>query len=216
MIKELNRYTLERGIDISVPKQIESLMDDHNQINVIDYDYVGSANETNYTSFANRLYEYFSYLGVSNFLFISLSDLMNNKDIVVRGYLKHSGHVYDKYNRSIFPINITEKKLVFSNIISIDTPKTFIEIVTMMYSGIYNPGYVLLSSRSPICREEIFKIITTSLDVISGRHGDIKSVHINLGNMKRQLTNEDVSYPYGGTDFGSFMLFTIVASESEM
>ena len=78
-----------------------------------------------------------------------------------------------------------------------------------MYTGTFDSGYILLPSHIPIDQNGVVDNIKKSIQIIYDRHGYVKNIYISLKDMHETSDLEYISYPYGGGDFGSFLLFTL-------
>ena len=56
-------------------------------------------------------------------------------------------------------------------------------------------------------KNDLSKALENSLHIERSRHGYIKSTEISLKSFSEIKGNITILYPFGGTDFGSFMLF---------
>lgn len=209
MINKLCSYSVDEN-KISVPDTIRQLLVNDVQVKVIDYDYVGIAREADYASFATQLYNAFCTEHINNHLLIFLSDIMDNKPIVLRGYRKINKDMLSDTPAFFYPLEINEQQIVFLNIFKTLSFSSFCEVIKFMYSGIYDPHYLFLSSRQTLEHNFIIDLIKESLINKYNRHGDILHVRMDIQNIRNNINNIVISYPYGGTDFGSFMLFDIL------
>ena len=209
MINELSTYFLNKESSLSVPMQISELVNASYKISVIDYDYVGFAKEVDYTSFAKKLFDYCKNINIHNFTFVSISREMDNKRMVKKGYKPDFNPKGLDCKMSIHHANINDGKIIFITVVSTESENVFEQIVKTMYTGTFDSGYILLPSHIPIDQNRVVDNIKKSIQIIYDRHGYVKNIYITLKDMHETSELEYISYPYGGGDFGSFLLFTL-------
>ena len=108
----------------------------------------------------------------------------------------------------IFCVPITEKSVVFLGIIPVNTSKDFKTATRFLFSGIYDSQNFLIQFNSSLCDSQLIDLLKSSLFPIKNRYGDIQNICISMPVMYKNKSGVKILYPYGGTDFGSFMLFT--------
>ena len=193
---------------ISMPLQIKALFEANPQmgIELMDYDYVGEAKEEDYSSFANTLYDIYGNSG--NCVLVMCSSIMEDSRLVRKMFrFDLTGYNFEDEIR-IFCVPITEKSVVFLGIIPVKTSEDFKTVTRFLYSGIYDSQNFLIQFNSSLYDSRIIDLLKDSLLPIKNRYGDIQSICISMPVMYRYKSYLKILYPYGGTDFGSFMLFT--------
>lgn len=108
----------------------------------------------------------------------------------------------------IFCVPITKKTIVFLGLIPVKTNEDFEAATRFLFSGIYDSQYFLLQFNSSLCDSQLVDLLKSSLLPIKNRYGDIQNICISMPVMYKNKSGVKILYPYGGTDFGSFMLFT--------
>lgn len=192
---------------ISMPSQIKALFDANPQmgIELMDYDYVGEAREEDYSSFANTLYDIYGNSG--NCVLVMCSSIMEDSRLVRKMFrFDLTGYNFEDEIR-IFCVPITEKSVVFLGIIPVNTSKDFKTATRFLFSGIYDSQNFLIQFNSSLCDSQLIDLLKSSLFPIKNRYGDIQNICISMPVMYNK-SGVKILYPYGGTDFGSFMLFT--------
>ena len=193
---------------ISMPSQIKALFDANPQmgIELMDYDYVGEAREEDYSSFANTLYDIYGNSG--NCVLVMCSSIMEDSRLVRKMFrFDLTGYNFEDEIR-IFCVPITEKSVVFLGIIPVNTSKDFKTATRFLFSGIYDSQNFLIQFNSSLCDSQLIDLLKSSLFPIKNRYGDIQNICISMPVMYKNKSGVKILYPYGGTDLGSFMLFT--------
>lgn len=193
---------------ISMPLQIKALFEANPQIGIqlVDYDYVGEAKEEDFSSFANTLYDIYGNSG--NCVLVMYSSIMGDSRLVRKMFrFDLTGYNFEDEIR-IFCVPITKKTIVFLGLIPVKTNEDFEAATRFLFSGIYDSQYFLLQFNSSLCDSQLVNLLKCSLLPIKNRYGDIQNVCISMPVMYKNKSGVKILYPYGGTDFGSFMLFT--------
>lgn len=193
---------------ISMPLQIKALFEANPQIGIqlVDYDYVGEAKEEDFSSFANTLYDIYGNSG--NCVLVMYSSIMGDSRLVRKMFrFDLTGYNFEDEIR-IFCVPITKKTIVFLGLIPVKTNEDFEAATRFLFSGIYDSQYFLLQFNSSLCDSQLVDLLKSSLLPIKNRYGDIQNICISMPVMYKNKSGIKILYPYGGTDFGSFMLFT--------
>lgn len=193
---------------ISMPLQIKALFEANPQIGIqlVDYDYVGEAKEEDFSSFANTLYDIYGNSG--NCVLVMCSSIMGDSRLVRKMFrFDLTGYNFEDEIR-IFCVPITKKTIVFLGLIPVKTNEDFKAATRFLFSGIYDSQYFLLQFNSSLCDSQLVDLLKSSLLPIKNRYGDIQNICISMPVMYKNKSGVKILYPYGGTDFGSFMLFT--------
>lgn len=204
MLKTLYKIDQET---ISIPLQIRALFEANPRmgIDLMDYDYVGEAKEEDYSSFANTIYDIYGNSG--NCVLVMCSSIMEDSRLA-RKMFRFDLTEYNFENEiRIFCVPITEKTVVFLGIISVKTNEDFKTATRFLYSGIYDSQNFLIQSNSSLCDSQVIDLLKGSLLPIKNRYGDIQNICISMPLIHQNKKHLKILYPYGGTDFGSFMLF---------
>ena len=193
---------------ISMPLQIKALFEANPQIGIqlVDYDYVGEAKEEDFSSFANTLYDIYGNSG--NCVLVMYSSIMGDSRLVRKMFrFDLTGYNFEDEIR-IFCVPITKKTIVFLGLIPVKTNEDSEAATRFLFSGIYDSQYFLLQFNSSLCDSQLVDLLKSSLLPIKNRYGDIQNICISMPVMYKNKSGVKILYPYGGTDFGSFMLFT--------
>lgn len=193
---------------ISMPLQIKALFEANPQIGIqlVDYDYVGEAKEEDFSSFANTLYDIYGNSG--NCVLVMYSSIMGDSRLVRKMFrFDLTGYNFEDEIR-IFCVPITKKTIVFLGLIPVKTNEDFEAATRFLFSGIYDPQNFLIQFNSSLCDSQLVDLLKSSLLPIKNRYGDIQNICISMPVMYKNKSGVKILYPYGGTDFGSFMLFT--------
>ncbi|PMC23857.1 hypothetical protein CJ231_08110 [Hoylesella buccalis] len=191
-----------------MPLQIKALFEANPQIGIqlVDYDYVGEAKEEDFSSFANTLYDIYGNSG--NCVLVMYSSIMGDSRLVRKMFrFDLTGYNFEDEIR-IFCVPITKKTIVFLGLIPVKTNEDFEAATRFLFSGIYDSQYFLLQFNSSLCDSQLVDLLKSSLLPIKNRYGDIQNICISMPVMYKNKSGVKILYPYGGTDFGSFMLFT--------
>lgn len=205
----MKKFSKDMQDNISMPFQIKALLKDlpDYEISLIDHDYVGDAKEADFESFANQLYGVFETL--PNMMLIIHSNEMTDSRLLRKMFrFDLTGYCFNERTETLaLPIN--ETQIVFLGIISIDTPEDVKDAIKILFSGIYESGDFIMYSHTPFDTKQIKTLLKDSLQIVKNRHGDIQKVLPSLSYICQHKNNLKILYPYGGTDFGSFMLFDL-------
>lgn len=194
---------------ISMPCQVKSLFDVFPQMNVdlIDYDYIGEAKEEDYSSFASTLYKI--YGNSDNCILVMHSSLMKDSRLLRKMFsFDLTGYEFEEDIRTLC-IQVTEESIVFLGFMPIKTNIDFISAVKFLFSGICDSQNFLIQLKSFSDENEMISLLKKSLCTQNDRHGNIRNICISMPLMCQHKDLFKVLYPYGGTDFGSFMLFVL-------
>lgn len=207
MINLLNKYNLLDDLSINVPIQVRELRSSKSNISVIDYDYLGYARETDYNSFANQLYDYLHKdIACNQFILVTYSREMKDSQILRRSFKFNLENYSFKEKCITYCCHVNKEYILFIGLIDIVSKIDFIHAVKFMFSGIYDSKSMLLLDKS-FNKNDLSKALEYSLHIERSRHGYIKSTEISLKSFSEIKGNITILYPFGGTDFGSFMLF---------
>ncbi len=195
--------------DISMPFQIKTLLKDlpDYEISFMDYDYIGNAKEADFISFANQLYGVFETF--PNMILIIHSNEMTDSRLLRKTFrFDLTGYCFnEKTEMFILPINGSQ--IVFLGIIPINTLEEVKDVIRFLYSGIYESYDFIMYSNEPLDIRHIKDLLKDSLQIVTNRHGNIQKVFPSISYICKHKDNLKILYPYGGTDFGSFMLFNL-------
>ena len=67
----------------------------------------------------------------------------------------------------------------------------------------------LIQHGSTFAKSEIVNLLERALLPIKNRYGENQDVIISMASVCQHKKDIRILYPYGGTDFGSFMLFVV-------
>lgn len=204
MLRRLQKKDLKT---ISIPFNIKSLFETEPNIDIelMDYDYVENAKEEDYISFATKLY---AILGKeSHFMLAMYSNEMKDSRLLRKSFrFNLEGYVFSERIENII-VSLNDKYTVFLGIISIKTDEDFKTAVKFLFSGTYDSKNILIYSRESFDKFKIIDLLQNSLEQIKNRYGDIQKINLSMTLMSQYKKDIKVLYPYGGTDFGSFMIF---------
>lgn len=193
---------------ISMPSSIKALFDMNPLIDVrlIDYDYIGDAKEDDYTSFAEKLYK-----TNPNAHYMLVMHSNEQEDSLLVRKMFHFDLTGFCFNAEIqtWSIPINNKSIVFLGIIEIETFEDLKTAIRFLFSGIYDSQNFLIQHGSTFAKSEIVNLLERALLPIKNRHGENQDVIISMASVGQHKKDIMVLYPYGGTDFGSFMLFVV-------
>ena len=205
----LRKLYKENQMDISLPLQIKALFEKQleDSVGLMDYDYSGIAKEVDYTSFASNVYDMFG--SDSHFVLVMHSDEMKNTRLLMKTF-KFDLTCYD-FSRKIetWSTPLDDTSVVFIGIVSIETFEDFRLAVKFLFSGIYDSQNFMMLSRRALDIKHLKTILNKSLDFNRNRYGDIQNVYISMSKLIHHKECIKILYPYGGTDFGSFMFFIL-------
>ena len=208
MLYTLKKYPLPG--DLSIPIQIQSLQE--KAIEVIDYDYIGDAKEENYISFASQFYGFLSKWDIKDIAIIVLPYKPNISLIHSILYNRKTFRFdFDSYkfenDITISHISIDNAYIVFVGILRIQGEKEVTRIIKFLFSQTYETQNLLVCSTEFIDKEQLKDALNKALFVEYDRYGYIRHTKIAFEKLKLYSNNLKVLYPYGGTDFGSFIFF---------
>ena len=193
---------------ISMPSSIKALFDMNPLIDVrlIDYDYIGDAKEDDYTSFAEKLYK-----TNPNAHYMLVMHSNEQEDSLLVRKMFHFDLTGFCFNAEIqtWSIPINNKSIVFLGIIEIETFEDLKTAIRFLFSGIYDSQNFLIQHGSTFAKSEIVNLLERALLPIKNRYGENQDVIISMASVCQHKKDIMVLYPYGGTDFGSFMLFVV-------
>ena len=180
---------------VSMPSQIKALFGMNPQIDVrlIDYDYIGDAKDDDYTSFAEKLYKANPN---AHYILVTHSNELKDSLLV----------------RKTFHFDLTGfyfNTIVFLGVIEIETFEDLKTAIRFLFSGIYDSQNFLIQHGSTFAKSEIVNLLERALLPIKNRYGENQDVIISMASVCQHKKDIMVLYPYGGTDFGSFMLFVV-------
>ena len=99
--------------------------------------------------------------------------------------------------------------IVFLGVIEIETFEDLKTAIRFLFSGIYDSQNFLIQHGSTFAKSEIVNLLERALLPIKNRYGENQDVIISMSSICQHKKDIMVLYPYGGTDFGSFMLFVV-------
>ena len=203
MLYTLKKYPLPE--DLSIPIQIQSLQE--KAIEVIDYDYVGDAKEENYISFANQFYGFLSKWDIKEIAIITYSKAMRDTPLLRKTFRFDFDSYKFENEITISHISIDNAYIVFVGILRIQEEKEITSIIKFLFSQTYETQNLLVCSTEFIDKEQLKDALNKALFVEYDRYGHIRHTKIALEKLKLYSNNLEILYPYGGTDFGSFIFY---------
>lgn len=81
--------------------------------------------------------------------------------------------------------------------------------IRFLFSGIYDSQNFLIQHGSTFVKSDIVAILEGALLPVKNRYGENQDVIISMSSICQHKKDIRILYPYGGTDFGSFMLFVV-------
>ena len=78
--------------------------------------------------------------------------------------------------------------------------------IRFLFSGIYDSQNFLIQHGSTFVKSDIVAILEGALLPVKNRYGENQDVIISMSSICQHKKDIRILYPYGGTDFGSFML----------
>lgn len=81
--------------------------------------------------------------------------------------------------------------------------------IRFLFSGIYDSQNFLIQHGSTFAKSDIVAILEVALLPVKNRYGENQDVIISMSSICQHKKDIRILYPYGGTDFGSFMLFVV-------
>ena len=193
---------------VSMPSQIKALIGMNPRIDVrlIDYDYVGDAKEEDYTSFAEKLYN-----ASPNAHYMLITHSNELKDCLLVRKMFHFDLTGFSFSEEIqtWSVPISNNTIVFLGVIEIETFEDLKTAIRFLFSGIYDSQDFLIQQGSIFAKSEITTLLEKALLPIKNRHGENQDVIISISSICQHKRDVRILYPYGGTDFGSLMLFVV-------
>lgn len=178
---------------VSMPSQIKALFGMNPQIDVrlIDYDYIGDAKDDDYTSFAEKLYKANPN---AHYILVTHSNELKDSLLVRKTFHFDLTGFYFSEEIQTWSVPISNNTIVFLGVIEIET---------------FDSQNFLIQHGSTFAKSEIVNLLERALLPIKNRYGENKDVIISMASVCQHKKDIMVLYPYGGTDFGSFMLFVV-------
>ncbi len=81
--------------------------------------------------------------------------------------------------------------------------------IRFLFSGIYDSQNFLIQHGSTFVKSDIVAILEGALLPVKNRYVENQDVIISMSSICQHKKDIRILYPYGGTDFGSFMLFVV-------
>ena len=203
MLRHLGKIDID---SISMPSQIRTLFDSNPQVDIklLDYDYVGEVNESDYLSFAKMLFE--NRDRHANYILVMHSNVMRDSRLLQKMFkfdltgFNFSGKI------ETWSVSVFDSAVAFLGVITLNTFEDFKNAISFLFSGIYDSKNIMISYSDSFTKREIMRLLEESLQPVKNRYGEIADVNLSIETIC-QLSRINVLYPYGGTDFGSLMLF---------
>lgn len=193
---------------VSMPAPIKALfgMNPLIDIRLMDYDYIGDAKEDDYTSFAEKLYK-----ANPNAHYLLVMHSNELKDSLLVRKMFHFDLTGFSFNEEIqtWSVPISNNTIVFLGIIEIETFEDLKTSIRFLFSGIYDSQNFLIQHGSTFVKSDIVAILEGALLPVKNRYGENQDVIISMSSICQHKKDIRILYPYGGTDFGSFMLFVV-------
>lgn len=193
---------------ISMPSSIKALFDMNPLIDVrlIDYDYIGDAKEADYTSFAEKLYKTNPN---AHYMLVMHSNEQEDSLLVRKMFHFDLTGFYFSEEIKTWSVPISNNTIVFLGVIEIETFEDLKTAIRFLFSGIYDSQDFLIQQGSIFAKSEITTLLEKALLPIKNRHGENQDVIISMSSLCQHKKDVRILYPYGGTDFGSLMLFVV-------
>lgn len=193
---------------VSMPSQIKALFGMNPQIDVrlIDYDYIGDAKDDDYTSFAEKLYKANPN---AHYILVTHSNELKDSLLVRKTFHFDLTGFYFSEEIQTWSVPISNNTIVFLGVIEIETFVVLKTAIRFLFSGIYDFQNFLIQHGSTFAKSEIVNLLERALLPIKNRYGENQDVIISMASVCQHKKDIMVLYPYGGTDFGSFMLFVV-------
>lgn len=205
ILKSLQKSDIET---ISIPTQIKALLNANPQIDIklMDYDYVGDAKEQDFDTFAKLVYA--NCNKDCHYLLIMNSAAMYDSKLARKKFkFNLTGHTFTEEIKT-WCVSISDDLIVFLGIIVLKTFEDFRTAIRFLFSGIYDSQNFLIQSSYSFAKSNIMTLLEDSLQPIKNRYNQIQNVIVSINSIYQHSSNDiKILYPYGGTDFGSFMLF---------
>lgn len=214
MLYKLEKRCLKK-IDeqISIPKLIIQFINAMPEapIELIDYDYVGEATDEDFTSFATQLYDTLNPTWDIKIVCFTNELSYSKLEFAYKKYRPWFSDYQFKTKSNVHSVQINDN-LCNNQTCLVSTQKVCnindLKIaITYLFSCIYETQYLILYSPHELSESKLDSLLRESLYVKLNRHGYSKGVTISLEKLYRNKGDCKILYPYGGTDFGSFMLF---------
>lgn len=193
---------------VSMPSQIKALfgMNPLIDIRLMDYDYIGDAKEDDYTSFAEKLYN-----ANPNAHYLLVMHSKELKDSLLVRKMFHFDLTGFSFNEEIqtWSVPISNNSIIFLGVIEIETFEYIKTSIRFLFSGIYDSQNFLIQHGSTFVKSDIVAILERALLPVKNRYGENQDVIISMSSICQHKKDIRILYPYGGTDFGSFMLFVV-------
>ena len=193
---------------VSMPSQIKALfgMNPLIDIRLMDYDYIGDAKEDDYTSFAEKLY---NANPNAHYLLVMHSKELKDSSLVRKMF--HFDLTGFSFNEEIqtWSVPISNNSIIFLGVIEIETFEDLKTSIRFLFSGIYDYQNFLIQHGSTFVKSDIVAILEGALLPVKNRYGENQDVIISMSSICQHKKDIRILYPYGGTDFGSFMLFVV-------
>jgi len=193
---------------VSMPAPIKALfgMNPLIDIRLMDYDYIGDAKEDDYTSFAEKLYK-----ANPNAHYLLVMHSNELKDSLLVRKMFHFDLTGFSFNEEIqtWSVPISNNTIVFLGVIEIETFEDLKTSIRFLFSGIYDSQNFLIQHGSTFVKSDIVAILEGALLPVKNRYGENQDVIISMSLICQHKKDIRILYPYGGTDFGSFMLFVV-------
>lgn len=193
---------------VSMPSQIKALfgMNPLIDIRLMDYDYIGDAKEDDYTSFAEKLYN-----ANPNAHYLLVMHSKELKDSLLVRKMFHFDLTGFSFNEEIqtWSVPISNNSIIFLGVIEIETFEDLKTSIRFLFSGIYDSQNFLIQHGSTFVKSDIVAILERALLPVKNRYGENQDVIISMSSICQHKKDIRILYPYGGTDFGSFMLFVV-------
>lgn len=106
-------------------------------------------------------------------------------------------------------VPISNNSIVFLGVIEIETFEDFKTAIRFLFSGIYDSQNFLIQHGRTFVKSEIVTLLEKALLPIKNRYGENQDVIISMSSICQHKKDIRILYPYGGTDFGSLMLFVV-------
>ena len=175
-------------------------------VRLIDYDYIGDAKDDDYTSFAEKLYKANPN---AHYILVTHSNELKDSLLVRKTFHFDLTGFYFSEEIQTWSVPISNNTIVFFGVIEIETFEDLKTAIRFLFSGIYDSQNFLIQHGSTFAKSEIVNLLERALLPIKNRYGENQDVIISMASVCQHKKDIMVLYPYGGTDFGSFMLFVV-------
>lgn len=105
-------------------------------------------------------------------------------------------------------VSVFDSAVAFLGVITLNTFEDFKNAISFLFSGIYDSKNIMISYSDSFTKREIMRLLEESLQPVKNRYGEIADVNLSIETICHH-SRISVLYPYGGTDFGSLMLFIL-------